>query len=318
MGCLLASTIIFGVFCAVSVNGQLEFNTPIVAATCLPVLITWNNGTAPYNVSVFHEPSSTPQRIATNVPLESFAWASVNFPAGTSLWLEITDSVAGSLAKSPNFVVQPSSDQSCLSGNTTATSGSSTSSPSQSGTSDSLDSTASSDSPPPSGSANPQSKGSGASSTHDSKAAAIAGGVVGGIVALVLLGLVWRYVRRPANVQAQPSRFDIDQFSGKRLTQVAPRDIESQPWEQNDGGLTHSQVAPPFSLPEGTYAPTVSGHNHAKNSVVMRWDPPTGQHTQNSSSDAGLRSSDLEERVQSLERHIASTTPAPPYYTGNE
>ncbi|KAJ6609471.1 hypothetical protein B0H10DRAFT_476176 [Mycena sp. CBHHK59/15] len=147
MGCLLASTILFGVFCAVSVNGQLEFNTPIVAATCLPVLITWNNGTAPYNV-----------RIATNVPLETFAWASVNFPAGTSLWLEITDSVAGSLAKSPNFVVQPSSDQSCLSGNTTATSGSSTSSPSQSGTSDSLDSTASSDSPPPSGSANPQSE----------------------------------------------------------------------------------------------------------------------------------------------------------------
>ncbi|KAH8118063.1 hypothetical protein DFH11DRAFT_1541308 [Phellopilus nigrolimitatus] len=128
---------------AAGVNAQtLQINTPTAAADggdtlavgasrtsvvqCLPQLLTWSGGTAPYFLSVLPggQPSAAALVTFPETNSTSTTW-NVNVASGTSIGLTLRDST-GATAQSAPVTVQSSSDSSCVGQSASTVSGSST------------------------------------------------------------------------------------------------------------------------------------------------------------------------------------------------
>ncbi|KAI0058202.1 hypothetical protein BV25DRAFT_1919567 [Artomyces pyxidatus] len=139
-----------------SVSAQsFTINTPASAAECLPLAISWSGGSPPYTLVSFSVNDDRPSAdgsvffssvasgtdpngpalaiLSSDNSGTSFSWPQVNFPAGTSLDLNVRDST-GILAQTAPFTVNPGTTG-CLNGGSSSSSGSASSAPTSGSTS---------------------------------------------------------------------------------------------------------------------------------------------------------------------------------------
>ncbi|PAV16072.1 hypothetical protein PNOK_0769200 [Pyrrhoderma noxium] len=162
---------------AVGINAQdLTINTPASPVQCLPLLLSWTGGTAPYfligfmyRLSILTDvsillPSASPLVDLGEQQGTSVTWI-VNIAAGQQVGLQIRDST-GLVQNSAPFTIQNSSDSSCV-GQTVSTSAGSSASTTAAGTTSAGASTTGSSG----SSSGATSRTSGASSTQTSSGA---------------------------------------------------------------------------------------------------------------------------------------------------
>ncbi|KAJ7312308.1 hypothetical protein DFH08DRAFT_822347 [Mycena albidolilacea] len=100
---------VLGASAAVAPHAPLVINTPVSAAQCEPLLITWSGGIPPYVMAVQINPIQPLPISGTDVTTDtSFTWI-VNATLGQSLVLLVTDEENGSLhtVSSAPFTVIP-------------------------------------------------------------------------------------------------------------------------------------------------------------------------------------------------------------------
>ncbi|KAG6917004.1 hypothetical protein DXG01_004269 [Tephrocybe rancida] len=119
----------------------LTINTPASVVQCQPVLFTWQDGTAPYYLSLIPGGQASAAAIKTfpNQDGTSYTWPKVDIQANIGVTISLKDST-GAQAFSDIVTIGSSPDTSCLnasssdSGSATSTAGD-TSAPASSGTS---------------------------------------------------------------------------------------------------------------------------------------------------------------------------------------
>ncbi|KAG8983007.1 hypothetical protein FRB94_008186 [Tulasnella sp. JGI-2019a] len=97
------------------VLAQLTVNTPVSVVQCLPVLLNWNGGIAPYYVTVLPggQPGAAPlESLSSGTSGTSLTW-NVDIAAGTEVTIGVRDST-GSVAYSALVTIQSGSSSSCL------------------------------------------------------------------------------------------------------------------------------------------------------------------------------------------------------------
>ncbi|KAH9823555.1 secreted protein [Melampsora americana] len=98
--------IIFAAFIAGVASQTVMVNTPTSAVQCLPVLLSWSGGQAPYFLSLIPagQTTSNPLQDLGQQTGTSFTWK-VNLPPKTAVNVQIRDSL-GVLNYSDQFTIQ--------------------------------------------------------------------------------------------------------------------------------------------------------------------------------------------------------------------
>ncbi|RPD60069.1 hypothetical protein L226DRAFT_560454 [Lentinus tigrinus ALCF2SS1-7] len=106
---------------AAGASAQFQINTPNPPTQCVPTQFTWTGGTAPYFLVI--NPGGVTGAAAlqqySGLTGTSFTW-STNITAGTSIGLALTDAT-GTTVQSAPVTIQSGPDNSCLTGETSAT-----------------------------------------------------------------------------------------------------------------------------------------------------------------------------------------------------
>ncbi|KIP05862.1 hypothetical protein PHLGIDRAFT_484103 [Phlebiopsis gigantea 11061_1 CR5-6] len=102
-----------GVAYATASHSPFEINTPSIPIECVPTLITWEGGLAPYALVIqVPDANGTPVQIFSGLRGHDFTW-STNLTAGTAFGLSLIDNKRD-VAQSAPATVFPGTSSSCL------------------------------------------------------------------------------------------------------------------------------------------------------------------------------------------------------------
>ncbi|KAJ7244103.1 hypothetical protein C8J57DRAFT_1725873, partial [Mycena rebaudengoi] len=148
---------------------------------------------------------------------------------------------------------------------------------------------------------------------------AIAGGTVGGVAFLAILGWLWWYLRRRHRhtivPPAVPDKPDVQKVPTSRV--VGPNEPNRFPTAQvQHEDLTPVTLPAPLLLPRRSPPPvptasTSSYNNDVKAPIVMRWEPPSSvtSSTSNFIGSSPARERELENEVHALREQVTSLSP---------